>query len=192
MGSAASLTMPIIRDGELSARLPAITTPRRSLASHPCGLRSCWQRWRRCSPSGAEYAEQRPYRLKMEMSTRQQPVVRAARWRSAGALRSTRSRRLDAIDASARRCSCTTLNRWWWARCPTWRSWTHWRWLHRSLEPAAATRLAFVTDALPACVRPPSVCVMSPWAAGHWSFPAQQVPCRSGSAADHAHDPVGR
>jgi light-regulated signal transduction histidine kinase (bacteriophytochrome) len=147
MGSAASLTMPIIRDGELWG---LIACHNNTPTQFPYHIRAACELLAEVASlqlKAAEYAEQLTYRLKME-NVHQQLVVRAAREGDLLALTEHQPSLLDAIDASG--AALYHLNRWWCVgKVPDVAQLDALAvWLHTQPELAAATRPVFVTDAL--------------------------------------------
>jgi two-component system, chemotaxis family, sensor kinase Cph1 len=148
MGAAASLTMPIMRDGELWG---LIACQHNTPTQFPYQIRAACELLAQVSSlqlKRVEYAEQLVYRLKME-EVHQELVVRAAR--EGGDLLALTGQQpclLDAIDASG--VALYNLNRWWCVGIvpdvPHLDALA--TWLHTRPELAAATRPIFVTDAL--------------------------------------------
>jgi light-regulated signal transduction histidine kinase (bacteriophytochrome) len=110
MGAAASLTMPILRDGELWG---LIACQHNTPTQFPYQIRAACELLAQVTSlqlKSAEYAEQLAYRLKME-EVHQQLVVRSAREGDLLALTAYQPSLLDAIDASG--AALYHLDRWW-------------------------------------------------------------------------------
>jgi light-regulated signal transduction histidine kinase (bacteriophytochrome) len=110
MGVAASLTMPIMRDGELWGLIAChhyTPTPFRYEVRAACELLS---QVASLTLKSAEQAEQLAYRLRLE-DVHQQLVVRSAREGDLLALTAYEPSLLDAIDAGG--AALYHLNRWW-------------------------------------------------------------------------------
>jgi chemotaxis family two-component system sensor kinase Cph1 len=147
MGVAASLTMPIMRDGELWGLIACqhyTTTHFAYEVRAACELLS---QVASLKLKSAEQAEQLAYRLKME-DVHQQLVVRSAREGDLLALTAYEPSLLDAIDAGG--AALYHLNRWWCvghvpdpAQLDQLAAW-----LYERPEFASATRPLFITDAL--------------------------------------------
>jgi len=147
MGVAASLTMPILRDGELWGLIAC----HHYTATHfPYHLRAACELLAQVASlqlKSAEHTEQLTYRLKLE-DVHQQLVARSARDGDLLALTAHQPSLLDAIDASG--VALYHLDRWWCVgRVPevpqldvlaTW--------LYGQAELDSATRPVFFTDAL--------------------------------------------
>jgi light-regulated signal transduction histidine kinase (bacteriophytochrome) len=147
MGVAASLTMPIMRDGELWGLIAChhyTTTPFRYEVRAACELLS---QVASLTLKAAEQAEQLAYRLKLE-DVHQLLVVRSAREGDLLALTAHEPSLLDAIDAGG--AALYHLNRWWCVgNVPDLQQLDQLAaWLYQRPEFASATRPVFVTDAL--------------------------------------------
>ena len=147
MGAAASLTMPIMRDGELWG---LIACQHNTPTHFPYHIRAACELLAQVSSlqlKTAEYAEQLVYRLKME-EVHQELVVRAAREGDLLALTGQQPSLLDAIDASG--VALYNLNRWWCVgKVPEVAQLDELAaWLHVQPELNSTTRPVFVTDAL--------------------------------------------
>ncbi len=113
LGVAASLTMPIMRDGELWGLIVCnhyTTTAFRYEVRAACELLAQVASLTLKSAEQAELAEQLAYRLKLE-EVHQQLVVRSAREGDLLALTAQQPSLLDAIDAGG--AALYHLNRWW-------------------------------------------------------------------------------
>jgi light-regulated signal transduction histidine kinase (bacteriophytochrome) len=147
MGVAASLTMPIMRDGALWGLIAChhyTTTHFRYEVRAACELLS---QVASLTLKSAEQAEQLAYRLKLE-DVHQQLVLRSARDGDLLALTAYKPSLLDAIDAGG--AALYHLNRWWCVgHVPDLAQLEHLAaWLHERAEFASAARPVFVTDAL--------------------------------------------
>lgn len=147
MGVAASLTMPIMRDGELWGLIAChhyTTTHFSYEVRAACELLS---QVASLKLKSAEQAEQLAYRLKLE-DVHQQLVVRSAREGDLLALTAYEPALLDAIDAGG--AALYHLNRWWCVgSVPELAQLDQLAaWLYERPEFASATRPVFVTDAL--------------------------------------------
>jgi light-regulated signal transduction histidine kinase (bacteriophytochrome) len=147
MGVAASLTMPIMRDGELWGLIAChhyTTTQFSYEVRAACELLS---QVASLTLKSAEQAEQLAYRLKME-DVHQLLVVRSAREGDLLALTAYEPSLLDAIDASG--AALYHLNRWWCVGSVPDLSQLDQlaAWLYERPEVASVTRPVFVTDAL--------------------------------------------
>jgi len=110
MGVAASLTMPIMRDGELWG---LIACHHYSATHFPYQVRAACELLAQVASlqlTSAEHAEQLAYRLKMER-VHQQLVARAVREGDALALTAYQPSLLDAVDAGG--AALYHLDRWW-------------------------------------------------------------------------------
>ncbi len=147
MGVAASLTMPIMRDGELWGLIAC---------HHYTVTHFCYETRAACELlaqvaslklKSAEQAEQLAYRLKLE-EVHQQLVVRSAREGDLLALTAYEPSLLDAIDASG--AALFHLNRWWRVgNVPDVAQLDQLAaWLYERPELSSATHPVFVTDAL--------------------------------------------
>lgn len=147
MGVAASLTMPIMRDGELWGLIAChhyTTTQFSYEVRAACELLS---QVASLKLKSAEQAEQLAYRLKLE-DVHQLLVVRSAREGDLLALTAYEPALLDAIDAGG--AALYHLNRWWCVgNVPDLAQLDQLAaWLYERPEFASATRPVFVTDAL--------------------------------------------
>jgi light-regulated signal transduction histidine kinase (bacteriophytochrome) len=147
MGVAASLTMPIMRDGELWGLIAChhyITTQFSYEVRAACELLS---QVASLKLKSAEQAEQLAYRLKLE-DIHQLLVVRSAREGDLLALTAYEPSLLDAIDAGG--AALYYLNRWWCVgSVPDQTQLDDMAaWLYGRPEFASVTRPVFVTDAL--------------------------------------------
>ena len=147
MGVAASLTMPIMRDGELWGLIAChhyTTTHFAYEVRAACELLS---QMASLKLKSAEQAEQLAYRLKME-DVHQQLVVRSAREGDLLALTAYEPSLLDAIDAGG--AGLYHLNRWWCVgNVPDLAQLDQLAaWLYERPEFQSATRPVFITDAL--------------------------------------------
>lgn len=147
MGVAASLTMPIMRDGELWGLIAChhyTTTQFAYEVRAACELLS---QVASLKLKSAEQAEQLAYRLKLE-DVHQLLVVRSAREGDLLALTAYEPSLLDAIDAGG--AALYHLNRWWCVgNVPDLAQLDHLAaWLYERPEFASATRPVFFTDAL--------------------------------------------
>jgi light-regulated signal transduction histidine kinase (bacteriophytochrome) len=147
MGVAASLTMPIMRDGELWGLIAChhyTTTQFSYEVRAACELLS---QVASLTLKSAEQAEQLAYRLKME-DVHQSLVVRSAREGDLLSLTAYEPSLLDAIDAGG--AALYHLNRWWCVgNVPELIQLDQLAaWLYERPEFGSATRPVFVTDAL--------------------------------------------
>ena len=147
MGVAASLTMPIMRDGELWGLIAChhyTTTQFRYEVRAACELLS---QVASLTLKSAEQAEQLAYRLKLE-DVHQLLVVRSAREGDLLALTAHEPSLLDAIDAGG--AALYHLNRWWCVgSAPDLAQLDQLAaWLYERPEFGSATRPVFFTDAL--------------------------------------------
>jgi light-regulated signal transduction histidine kinase (bacteriophytochrome) len=147
MGVAASLTMPIMREGELWGLIAChhyTTTQFSYEVRAACELLA---QVASLTLKSAEQAEQLAYRLKME-DVHQLLVVRSAREGDLLALTAYQPSLLDAIDAGG--AALYHLNRWWCVgSVPELAQLDQLAaWLHEQPEFGSATRPVFVTDAL--------------------------------------------
>jgi light-regulated signal transduction histidine kinase (bacteriophytochrome) len=147
MGVAASLTMPILRDGELWGLIAChhyTTTQFRYEVRAACELLA---QVASLTLKSAEQAEQLAYRLKLE-DVHQLLVVRSAREGDLLALTAQQPSLLDAIDAGG--AALYHLNRWWCVgNVPDIAQLDQLAaWLYERPEFASATRPVFATDAL--------------------------------------------
>jgi len=147
MGVAASLTMPIMRDGELWGLIAChhyTTTHFSYEVRAACELLS---QVASLKLKSAEQAEQLAYRLRLE-DVHQLLVVRSAREGDLLALTAYEPSLLDAIDAGG--AALYHLNRWWCVgSVPDLAQLGQLAaWLHERPEFKSATRPVFVTDAL--------------------------------------------
>jgi light-regulated signal transduction histidine kinase (bacteriophytochrome) len=147
MGAAASLTMPIMRDGALWGLIACQHNTPTQFAYPVRAACELLAQVASLQLKSAEYAEQLNYRLKME-NIHQQLVVRSAREGDLLALTARQPSLLDAIDAGG--AALYHLNRWWCvgktpesAQLDTLAVW-----LHEQAEFASATRPVFATDVL--------------------------------------------
>jgi light-regulated signal transduction histidine kinase (bacteriophytochrome) len=147
MGVAASLTMPIMRDGELWGLIAC----HHYTATHfPYQVRAACELLAQVASlqlKSAEHAEQLAYRLKLE-NVHQQLVARSAREGDLLALTAHQPSLLDAIDAGG--AALYHLDRWWCVgRVPEVAQLDELAaWLYGQPELESATRPVFVTDAL--------------------------------------------
>ena len=147
MGAAASLTMPIMRDGELWG---LIACQHNTPTHFPYQIRAACELLAQVASlqlKTAEYAEQLAYRLKMD-EVHKQLVLRSAREGDLLALTAHQPSLLDAIDASG--AALYHLNRWWCvgnvpeeAQLDVLAAW-----LHEQPQFESSTRPVFFTDAL--------------------------------------------
>jgi light-regulated signal transduction histidine kinase (bacteriophytochrome) len=147
MGVAASLTMPIMRDGELWGLIAChhyTTTHFAYEVRAACELLS---QVASLKIKSAEQAEQLAYRLKLE-DVHQLLVVRSAREGDLLALTANEPSLLDAIDAGG--AALYHLNRWWCVgNVPELTQLDQLAaWLYEQPDFASATRPVFFTDAL--------------------------------------------
>jgi light-regulated signal transduction histidine kinase (bacteriophytochrome) len=147
MGVAASLTMPILRDGELWGLIAChhyTATEFRYEVRAACELLA---QVASLTLKSAEQAEQLAYRLKLE-DVHQLLVVRSAREGDLLALTAQTPSLLDAIDAGG--AALYHLDRWWCVgSVPDLAQLERLAaWLYERPELASATRPVFVTDAL--------------------------------------------
>jgi light-regulated signal transduction histidine kinase (bacteriophytochrome) len=147
MGVAASLTMPILRDGELWGLIAC----HHDTATHfPYQVRAACELLAQVTSlqlKSAEHAEQLAYRLKLE-DVHQRLVARSAREGDLLALTAHQPSLLDAIDAGG--AALYHLNRWWCVgRVPDVAQLDALAaWLYEQPELDSATRPVFATDAL--------------------------------------------
>ncbi|WP_088279532.1 ATP-binding protein [Ideonella sp. A 288] len=147
MGVAASLTMPILRDGELWG---LIACHHGTPTHFPYQVRAACELLAQVASlqlKSAEHAEQLAYRLKLD-HVHQQLVARSAREGDLLALTAHQPSLLDAIDAGG--AALYHLDRWWCVgRVPDKTQLDELAaWLHRQPELESATRPVFATDAL--------------------------------------------
>ncbi len=147
MGVAASLTMPILRDGELWGLIAchhSTTTEFRYEVRAACELLA---QVASLTLKSAEQAEQLAYRLQLD-EVHQQLVLRSAREGDLLALTTQQPSLLDAIDAGG--AALYHLNRWWCVgNVPdTLQLDQLAAWLYERPEFASATHPVFSTDAL--------------------------------------------
>ena len=147
MGVAASLTMPIMRDGELWG---LIACHHYTTTQFPYEVRAACELLSQVASltlKAAEHAEQLAYRLKLE-DVHQQLVVRSAREGDLLALTAYEPSLLDAIDAGG--AALYHLNRWWCVgSVPDLAQLDQLAaWLYEQSELSSATRPVFFTDAL--------------------------------------------
>jgi light-regulated signal transduction histidine kinase (bacteriophytochrome) len=147
MGVAASLTMPILRDGALWGLIAChhgTPTSFRYEVRAACELLA---QVASLSLKSAEQAEQLAYRLRLE-DVHQQLVLRCAREGDLLALTAQQPSLLDAIDAGG--AALYHLNRWWCVgKVPEQPQLDQLAaWLHARPDLASATRPVFATDAL--------------------------------------------
>jgi light-regulated signal transduction histidine kinase (bacteriophytochrome) len=147
MGVAASLTMPILRDGELWGLIACHHDTTTHFAYEVRAACELLSQVASLTLKAAEQAEQLAYRLKLE-DVHQQLVVRSAREGDLLALTAFEPSLLDAIDAGG--AALYHLNRWWCvgsvpdlAQLDAVAAW-----LYEQPEVASATRPVFCTDAL--------------------------------------------
>ena len=147
MGVAASLTMPILRDGELWGLIACHhATP----THFPYEIRAACELLAQVASlqlKSAEYAQQLAYRLRLE-EVHQQLLVRSAREEDLLALTSQQPSLLDAIDAGG--AALYHVNRWWSVgHVPEVAQLDQLAaWLFEQAEFASAARPVFATDAL--------------------------------------------
>ena len=147
MGVAASLTMPILRDGELWGLIAC----HHETATHfPYQVRAACELLAQVASlqlNSTEHAEQLAYRLKLE-DVHQKLVARSAREGDLLALTAHQPSLLDAIDAGG--AALYHLDRWWCVgRVPELAQLDELAaWLYGQPELESATRPIFVTDAL--------------------------------------------
>jgi light-regulated signal transduction histidine kinase (bacteriophytochrome) len=151
MGVAASLTMPIMRDGELWG---LIACHHQTATHFPYEVRAACELLSQVASltlKSAEQAEQLAYRLRLE-DVHQQLVVRSAREGDLLALTAYEPSLLDAIDAGG--AALYHLNRWWCignvpdlARLDPLAEWIYER-PEFAPESASTARPVFATDAL--------------------------------------------
>lgn len=147
MGVAASLTMPIMRDGELWG---LIACHHYTSTYFPYQVRAACELLAQVASlqlKSAEHAEQLAYRLKLE-DVHQQLVARSAREGDLLALTAHQPSLLDAIDAGG--VALYHLDRWWCVgRVPDVPQLDALAaWLYGQTELESAARPVFVTDAL--------------------------------------------
>lgn len=147
MGVSASLTMPIMRDGELWG---LIACHHYSVAHFPYQVRAACELLAQVASlqlKSAERAEQLAYRLRLD-DVHQQLVARSAREGDLLALTGHQPSLLDAIDAGG--AALYHLDRWWCVGCvpdvPRLDELA--AWLYAQPELDSATRPVYVTDAL--------------------------------------------
>ena len=147
MGVAASLTMPILRDGELWGLIAC----HHGTATHfPYQVRAACELLAQVASlqlKSAEHAEQLAYRLRLE-NVHQQLVARSAREGDLLALTAHQPSLLDAIDAGG--AALYHLNRWWCVgRVPEVEQLDELAaWLYGQPEFESATQPVFASDAL--------------------------------------------
>ena len=168
MGAAASLTMPILRDGELWG---LIACQHNTPTQFPYPVRAACELLAQVVSlqlKSAEHAQQLAYRLKME-DVHQQLLARAARDGELLALTAHQPSLLDAIDCSG--AALYHQERW---HCvgqvpevPQLDALAHW--LHQQSTFDSATRPVFVTDALASLY--PAAAGLEPIASGLLAVP---------------------
>lgn len=147
MGAAASLTMPIMRDGELWG---LIACQHNTPTQFPYHIRAACELLAQVASlqlKSAEYAEQLAYRLKLE-AVHQELVVRSSREGDLLALTAQQPSLLDAIDAGG--AALYHLNRWWCVGNVPQDSQLDEiaAWLYEQPELDSMTRPVFVSDAM--------------------------------------------
>jgi light-regulated signal transduction histidine kinase (bacteriophytochrome) len=148
MGVAASLTMPILRDGELWGLIACHHDTRTRFLYEVRAACELLAQVASLTLKSAEQAEQLAYRLKLE-DVHQQLVVRCAREGDLLALTEQEPSLLEAIDAGG--AALYHLNRWWCVgRVPELAQLDQLAaWLYERPELASTTRPVFATDELP-------------------------------------------
>ncbi len=147
MGAAASLTMPIMRDGKLWG---LIACQHNTPTHFPYHIRAACELLAQVTSlqlKSAEYAEQLAYRLKLE-AVHQQLIVRSSREGDLLALASHQPSLLDAIDAGG--AALYHLDRWWCVgNVPTDAQLDELAaWLYEQPELQSVTQPVFVSDAM--------------------------------------------